>query len=129
MTGRTRVLVALSDPAGQQAIQNVLPRCGAEPIFASTMREARAVLSQELEPVALVVCEDRLVDGNFRELLPVAKAAREEVPVVVTSRIENTEEYLEAMKLGAFDFVVAPFDRSELERIVHNALHRAMAAV
>jgi two-component system response regulator PilR (NtrC family) len=127
MFSRARVLVALADPASQKALTNVLPSHGAEPVFASTLREARAVLSSE--PIALVVCEDHLADGNYRDLLPVARAARGDVPVVVASRIDNPEEYLEAMKLGAFDFVAAPFSRTELERIVHNALNRALAAV
>jgi DNA-binding NtrC family response regulator len=90
------------------------------------MREARAVLANE--PVSLVVCDDCLIDGSYRDLLPVAQAARGEVPVVVTSRTDNPEEYLEAMKLGVFDYVAAPFSRTELDRIVHNALHRALAA-
>lgn len=126
MPGRTRVLVALADPAGQKALTNLLPHHDAEPVFASTLREARAVLSSQ--SIALVVCEDYLIDGNYRDLLPVARAAQGDVPVVVASRVDNPEEYLEAMKLGAFDFVAAPFSRAELERIVHNALNRALAA-
>lgn len=126
MMSRMRVLVALADPASQRALSNILPLYSADPVFATTMREARAVLASE--PVALVVCEDCLIDGSYRDLLPVAQAARGDVPVVVTSRVDNPEEYLEAMKLGAFDFVAAPFSRTELDRIVHNALNRAMAA-
>ena len=126
MMSRMRVLVALADPASQRALSNVLPLHDAEPVFASTMREARDVLASG--PVALVVCEDCLIDGSYRDLLPVAQAARGDVPVVVTSRTDNPEEYLEAMKLGAFDFVAAPFSRTELDRIVHNALNRAVAA-
>ncbi|MBI3661725.1 MAG: hypothetical protein HY234_01550 [Acidobacteria bacterium] len=126
MIGRTRVLIALADAASQKALTSVLPDHDVEPVFASTVREARALLAEE--PVALVVCEDCLVDGSFRDLLPVARAARGDVPVVVTSRIDNPEEYLEAMRLGAFDYVAAPFSRAELDRIVHNALNRALAA-
>ncbi len=126
MMSRMRVLVALADPASQRALSNVLPLHDLEPVFAATMREARAVLASE--SIGLVVCEDCLIDGSYRDLLPVAQAARGDVPVVVTSRTDNPEEYLEAMKLGAFDFVAAPFSRTELDRIVHNALHRAVAA-
>jgi DNA-binding NtrC family response regulator len=126
MIGRTRVLVALADPASRRALSNLLPQQEVEAVFASTMREVRAVLAHE--PVAMVVCEDALIDGNYRDLLPVAQFAHSDVPVVVASRTDNPEEYLEAMKLGAFDFVSAPFSRAELDRIVHNALHRAVAA-
>jgi two-component system response regulator PilR (NtrC family) len=127
MNQRTRVLIALTDPLSRKALTSILPLYDAEPVFASSMREARAVLANE--PVALVVCEDSLMDGSFRDLLPVARAARGDVPVVVTSRTANPEVYLEAMKLGAFDFVASPFNHTELDRIVHNALNRALAAV
>jgi DNA-binding NtrC family response regulator len=126
MIGRTRILIALRDPASRRIVSNLLPQQDVEPVFAATLREARAVLAHE--PVAMVVCEDFLIDGSYRDLLPVAQAARGDVPVVVASRTDNPEEYLEAMKLGAFDFVAAPFTRAELDRIVHNALHRAVAA-
>ncbi len=126
MIGRTRVLIALSDPASRRALSNILPQHDLEPVFAATLSEARAVLASER--VALVVCEDILIDGSYRDLLPVAQAARGDLPVVVTSRVDNPEEYLEAMKLGAFDYVAAPFSRTELDRIVHNALSRALVA-
>jgi two-component system response regulator PilR (NtrC family) len=126
MMGRTRVLIALADPASRRKLSNLLPQDDVEPVFASTMREARAVLTHE--PVALVVCEDSLRDGSYRDLLPVARTTRHDVPVVVASRVDNPEEYLEAMKLGAFDFVAQPFTRTEVDRIVHNALNRVLAA-
>ena len=126
MIGRTRVLIALADPASRRALSSLLPQQDVEPVFAATLREARAVLTHE--PVALVVCEDSLRDGTYRDLLPVARAVRRDIPVVVTSRVDNPEEYLEAMKLGAFDFVAEPFSRNELDRIVHNALNRVLAA-
>ena len=126
MIGRTRVLIALADPASRKRLSNLLPQQDVEPVFASTLREARAVLTHE--PVSLVVCQDSLRDGSYRDLLPVARAARHDVPVVVTSRVDNPEEYLEAMKLGAFDFVAEPFSRTEVDRIVHNALNRVLAA-
>lgn len=127
MNQRTRVLIALADPLSRTALTNILPLHDAEPVFASSLREACAVLASG--SVALVVCEDSLIDGSYRDLLPVARAARGDVPVVVTSRTDDPEAYLEAMKLGAFDFVASPFNRTELDRIVHNALHRALAAV
>lgn len=125
MMSRTRVLIALADPASRRRLSNLLPQQDVEPVFATTMREARAVLTHE--PVSLVVCEDSLCDGTYRDLLPVARTRRHDVPVVVTSRVDNPEEYLEAMKLGAFDFVAEPFSRTEVDRIVHNALHRILA--
>ena len=52
------------------------------------MREARAVLTHE--PVGMVLCEDSLIDGSYRDLLPVARFARGDVPVVV---VENNRGF------------------------------------
>ena len=49
-------------------------------------------------------------------------------PVVVTSRLDDTSQYLEAMRLGAFDFMARPFRRSEIEWIVQNAMRKTVVA-
>ena len=76
----------------------------------------------------MVFCEGRLRDGSFRDLLRAAEVAEARLPVVVASRLAETDEYLEAMRLGAFDFVARPYLQSEVESIVHRALERSLVA-
>ena len=72
----------------------------------------------------LVVCEDTLADGSFRNVLYTLKLAGSRIPLVVCSLLAEMAEYLEAMELGAFDFIAHPFCRVELERIINRALHQ-----
>lgn len=124
--GRLQILVACSDPESRQALLGVLVQCGLEPVFFSTVREARAFLSRQRVP--LVVCAANLIDGTFRDILHLAEESEVKFPVVVASRRDDTDEYLEAMQLGAYDFIACPFRQSEVEWIVSHALSRTAAA-
>ena len=43
------------------------------------------------------------------------------VPVVVVSRLDDWERYLNFLQAGAFDYVLYPPSESEIERVVRNA--------
>jgi two-component system NtrC family response regulator len=119
-----KILIVHADAAARESWQRALRLTGVEPVFVTSLRAARAVLRRE--PVGMVFCESHVADGSFRELLSAVKNKR--LPLVVTSRVENTGEYLEAMRLGAFDYVAAPIRRTEIEYIVHHALHDSLTA-
>ncbi len=115
-----RVLVALRDPEARNAFSRVMPTPAIEPVFASSVGETRRILQRE--SIALVICEDQLGDGSFREVLRDAAMQRGPVPVVVASHMDDQAEYLEAMGLGAFDFIAAPYRRAEVRWIIEHAL-------
>jgi DNA-binding NtrC family response regulator len=126
MVDRIKVLVACSDPESRQTLSTFLSQCGLDPVFSTTVREARAILARQSIP--LVICSADLVDGSFRDVLRAAGTGDARVPVVVASRRDDTAEYLEAMQLGAFDFIACPYKRSEVEWIVSHVLRRTAAA-
>ena len=126
MMGPPRVLLACTDPDSRRALSSLLDQCGLKTVVSSSVRESRRILARG--GVAMVFCEARLADGSFREVLHEAAAPEQKVPVVVASRLDDTNEYLEAMRLGAYDFITSPYRRSEVEWIVHNALHDAGVA-
>ena len=124
MASNLRILLALPDHESRRVLASLLPRCGIEPIFASTVSETRALLCRE--PIALALCGTRLADGSFRDVLREARTARESVPVIVASPVHDAHLYLEAMNLGAFDFVAAPYRQHEVERIIRCALRESL---
>jgi two-component system response regulator PilR (NtrC family) len=123
MMGPPKVLLACTDPESRQTLNSLLGQCGMQTVVSSSVRESRRILARG--GVAMVFCEARLADGSFREVLRQAGARHQRVPVVVASRLDDTNQYLEAMRLGAFDFIACPYRRSEVEWIVQNALHDA----
>jgi DNA-binding NtrC family response regulator len=124
MPSRLRVLVTSSDPDNSRKLGSILSECGLDPVLTSTLEDSQSLLAKR--DISLVFCDAQLADGTFRELLRLTEAAR--IPVVVASRVHETPQYLEAMRLGAFDFIAPPYRRSEVEHIVASALHRPVAA-
>ena len=125
MPSHLRVAVVSSEPDNGRELESILSECGLDPVLATTLKEARSLLARR--DVSLVFCDMELEDGTFRDLLRLTHAA--EIPMVVASRVCDTPEYLEAMRMGAFDLVAAaPYRRSEVKQIVASALHRPLAA-
>ncbi len=113
------ILVANSDAGKRSALVHILAQCGLESTTVTSVDEVGAALAQQ--DVHLVFCEDVLPEGGFREVLRLAQATGSAVPLVVSSLLGEMEEYLEAMQLGAFDFIAPPYRHSELESIVNSA--------
>lgn len=114
------VLVTCSRAEDRFSLGRILARCGFKPVLSSTVENARGQLARR--PVRLVFCEDELPDGSVGLLLEEIGRASSPVPVVVISRLENWDEYLRAMRLGAFDYISTPIRRAEVERVLSKAL-------
>ncbi len=122
MATKPLILVLSPDAATRCALADALSRSACEVLFASTVREALANPAPEL--ISLMFCQDRLPDGSFRDVLRSLKSAGLNAPFVVCSLLGEIDEYLEAMQLGAFDFIPAPYRQSEVEAVAINALGR-----
>jgi len=119
MNGRPQILVVSSDLDQRRALTSILQQEGWSPLHASHLTECRDLLAKR--NVGLVFCERRLSDGTYRDLLSVAQAPERRVPVVVTSRLADWDEYLEAMRLGAFDVIAVPCRPTDVEWMVIQA--------
>ncbi len=116
MSRPLEVLVTCSRSEDRFALARVLVRCGLKPVLSSSVEKSRGVLARR--PVRLVFCDDELPDGSVGRLLEEIRKTASRVPVVVISRLENWDEYLRAMRLGAFDYISSPIRRAEVERVV-----------
>jgi two-component system, NtrC family, response regulator PilR len=73
----------------------------------------------------LVLCDVMMPDGSGLDLLREIKAAEPSPPVVMMTAYTSTKTAIEAMKLGAADYVSKPFDVEELKIVAQKALERA----
>lgn len=64
----------------------------------------------------------RLPDGDGLELVEWMQSNASGVPVAVITAHGNVETAVQALKLGAFDFISKPLDLGSLRKIVENAL-------
>ncbi len=100
---------------------------GYEVTTARSVEEARRRL--EAGSPDLVLCDILMPDGNGLDLLREIKAAGDGgPPVVMMTAYTSTKTAIEAMKLGAADYVSKPFDVDELKIVAQKALESAELA-
>jgi DNA-binding NtrC family response regulator len=128
---QARVVVACTNRKNLEVLIGLLRQSGLEPIPASSVNETKLLLAQE--ETAFVICQASFSDGDFRDLLRVAVRNGSNVPVIVCTDFYDPPLYLEAMELGAFDYLACPYYRDGVEWVVGNALkevsvpHRALS--
>jgi two-component system, NtrC family, response regulator PilR len=89
-------------------------------LTAASRAEAAAALAQR--SVDLVITDLKLPDGDGIEILRHVKAASPETIVIVMTAYGSTETAVAALKLGAHDYLIKPFDIEELKIVVRSAL-------
>lgn len=114
-----QIVVASSDLESRRGLTSILTRQGLDPISTSSFMECREII--EKESVGLVFCDRNLVDGDYRDVLNASRAATGKVRVVITSKHADWDEYLEAMRLGAFDVIACPCRPTDVEWMVIQA--------
>ncbi len=77
----------------------------------------------------LVITDLRLGPHTGIELLQSVKARSPATEVIIVTAFATTENAVQAMKLGAYDYVLKPFKVDELRLVIDKALeHRALVA-
>jgi DNA-binding NtrC family response regulator len=114
------ILIASSDLIGRRALLKILEKQGLDSLATSTVRECKEIIATGT--VGLIFSDPILADGNYRDLLNASRAAKNRPRVVVMSHLSDWDEYLNAMRLGAFDVIAAPCRPTDVEWMVIQAL-------
>lgn len=116
----SRILVADDEASIRFVLQEALEGEGHEVICASDGAEARKQLQSERFEFAFL--DIRMPGATGMELLEELSGQGPTAPDVVVMTAENTlDNAIEAMKLGAFDYVTKPFDLAQISAIVSKA--------
>lgn len=97
-------------------LPSLVEKCGLNPVCLSSVGELRTGALDDR--ATLILCEDVLPDGDFRDAIRVVTAAARKIPVIVFSRIADWDSYLRAVRLGAYDCMRYPFRSGELQWIL-----------
>ena len=100
--------------------RQALSRVGHSVTCAFDLAEARGVLVKDTPD--LVLLDLQLPDGDGLDLLGELRASMPQVPVIVITANGSINRAVQAMRAGAFDFMVKPFDDARLVNAVQNAL-------
>ncbi len=118
----TRVLVVDDERSMRELLAIMLRQAGHEVTLAEGGEQAVEVLKNESFDLVITDLRMRKVDG-----LGVLRAAKEHSPsavVLVVTAFASTETAVEAMRLGAYDYVTKPFKLDEIKLTIANALER-----
>jgi DNA-binding NtrC family response regulator len=117
-----RILVVDDDPTLLKMLEQTLARAGYQ---VTTSPDAESALGRldEVEP-EIVVTDLKLPAMDGIELLRQVRARRPGCEVLVMTGFATLERAVEAMRLGAYDFVEKPIDRERLLRTMAKALEK-----
>jgi DNA-binding NtrC family response regulator len=122
-----RILVVDDDPLLREFLEETLKRSGYLVHLAETGEDATEKIKKE--DYDLILSDIRLPNMDGIELLKTAKGFLPEAEVVMITAFGTIENAVEAMKLGAFDYMLKPFSVDEIELIVKRALeHKHLVA-
>ena len=67
-----------------------------------------ATVALKEHPVAIVMCESRMPDGTWHDILHCVSALDDPPLLIVTSKFADERLWAEALHLGAFDVIAKP---------------------
>ncbi len=119
-----RILIVDDEALIRKSLTQMLGRKGYEVVTAATAAEAR----ERFAPgeFALALLDLRLPDASGIELLREFKAAQPDLLAIMMTAYGSVETAVEAMRLGAYDYVNKPFKSREIEVIVRLALEAGL---
>ncbi len=103
-----RILVVDDEPSMRQMLAIVLKREGYEVALAENGRSAVAAL--ERGPFDLLISDIKMPDMSGVDVLRAAKQADPDILGIMITAFASTETAIEAMRLGACDYLSKPFD-------------------
>jgi two-component system response regulator PilR (NtrC family) len=117
-----RILVVDDERSMRELLAIVLKREGHEVLVAENGTTAIALL--EKEPIELLISDVRMPDISGVQVLAAAQRVNPEIIGIMVTAFASTETAVEALRLGAYDYLSKPFNVDELKLKVRKALER-----
>ncbi|MBI3090220.1 MAG: sigma-54-dependent Fis family transcriptional regulator [Candidatus Tectomicrobia bacterium] len=114
------VLVIDDEREMREALHESLRRCGCEVLCVESGEQALTHFAER--PFNAVITDVKLPCMNGLEVLARIKERSPLTPVIVITAYGSIDNAVDAMKRGAFDYVVKPFTSQTLEHVVRRAL-------
>jgi two-component system response regulator PilR (NtrC family) len=119
------ILIVDDERSMREFLEILLKKAGHE--VAAVADSAGALTRLKDEAWDLVITDLRLGRDSGLDILKAVKETRPDTEVVVVTAFATTDTAVQAMKLGAYDYLLKPFKVEELQLVVEKALeHRAL---
>ncbi|NCG22420.1 MAG: response regulator [Rhodobacterales bacterium] len=115
-----RILIVDDEPSIRKVLSAHLKRMGHQVAVAVDGMDGVAQLTHE--PFHLVISDLKMPRMDGMELLAWATKEQPGLPVILITAHGTVDTAVEALKIGAFDYISKPFDQEELQGTIAKAL-------
>ena len=119
MTSR-RILIVDDEPKMQRILEIMLTQMGHTPLLAGNGKEALDIIHSE--SVDLIISDLQMPVMNGLQLLKSLREQNNETPCIIITAYGTVETAVDAMKHGATDYIIRPFDVSTVELSISRTL-------
>ncbi|HZY30510.1 MAG TPA: sigma-54 dependent transcriptional regulator, partial [Candidatus Methylomirabilis sp.] len=120
-----RVLVVDDEQAMREFLTMLLEKQGHRVITAAEGEQALQLVAEE--PPDLVISDLRMPNVDGIALLAGIRKQYPELPVILITAYASSDSTIQAMRLGADDYITKPFRIEEIRLVVEKALARRLA--
>jgi response regulator RpfG family c-di-GMP phosphodiesterase len=115
-----RVLIVDDEPSICDILEKFLKKKGYEVARASDGAQALKIIDKD--PIDIVVSDIKMPGISGVELLQKIREQRKNMPVLITTGFPTLDTAIEALKLGAYDYLTKPFHLEEIGEKIRRAL-------
>ncbi len=115
-----RILIVDDDLGICECVQLLLETRGFECVVTNTVAQGVARLLRE--QFNLVITDLKLPDGSGLDVVTTVRAHEQELPVILMTSFSSVESAIEALRIGAIDYLIKPFHNDEFCFAVERAL-------
>ena len=116
------ILVVDDEPGMREFLDICLQRSGHRVTLAANGGDALKLLSENQDAFDILITDLTMPGVDGMEILRHTCAAGEGPLVIMITAFASTDTAIEAMKLGAFDYLIKPFKVDEIQVVVNRAL-------
>ena len=116
-----RILVIDDDPGLSEVIGILLEREGYGVQIAGTVKAGLERLGASAADV--VVTDLKLPDGTGLDVIAGVRACRPRLPIIMITSYSSMESAIDALRAGANDYVIKPFNNAEFLAAISRALN------
>ncbi|WP_058912813.1 acetoacetate metabolism transcriptional regulator AtoC [Entomohabitans teleogrylli] len=120
MKANYRILIVDDEENVRRMLTTAFALAGQETFCAKDGREALQMFADH--PPDVVLMDIRMPGLNGIEALQQMHALHPRIPVILMTAYAAVETAVEALRCGAFDYVIKPFDLDELQMVIQRAL-------
>lgn len=117
-----KIIIIDDEPGILQVMKKLCERMGHDTYAYQSGRDGLAAIASNVPDVLVV--DLRIGDMNGLQIIQKCHSEHPDMAIIMVTGYGTVETAVEAMKLGAFDYITKPFELDDLQRTINRALSR-----